>query len=318
MPPLPWQTARFNGTNNRDIIDQRRFHSPAALFGYGGRDNLVGTPYNDYINGGPGGDSLFGGHGNDTYIVDNIKDVVNDTGNDQRDSVFASVDYTLPWGVERLHLEGNARKGTGNSAKNYIWGNDLDNELRSGGGAGDFIKGGGGRDTIYGSHNNGTTFETLRGDAGNDIIYGQGGNDILWGGADHDTLRGGRGNDRLLGQAGNDILVGAGGPRVREIDTYTSGTGKDKLVLVDVSGYGDGLSYNDFGPSDYAKVTDFDLNNDVLQLKRGLSYGIAKAGRWGFRGTAITVGATDELIAVLENVSNSNAIDPSQHFQFVL
>src|SRR6185295_18632447 len=57
-----------------------------TLSGFGGADTL---------NGGAGADKLLGGAGNDLYIVDNAKDVVNETGDGGIDTVKSSVSFDL-------------------------------------------------------------------------------------------------------------------------------------------------------------------------------------------------------------------------------
>jgi Ca2+-binding RTX toxin-like protein len=68
---------------------------------------------------------------------------------------------------------------------------------------------------------------------GNDLLFGGKGNDRLDGGDGNNTLIGGMGNDWLIGGKGNDILTGvdpsAPNPGLGEVDTLTSGKGKNKF-----------------------------------------------------------------------------------------
>ncbi|WP_339495597.1 M10 family metallopeptidase, partial [Pseudomonas sp. RA_105y_Pfl2_P56] len=59
-------------------------------------DKLTGNDLNNTLNGMAGADTMIGGAGNDTYYVDNIGDVVVETGTSltEIDRVFASIDYT--------------------------------------------------------------------------------------------------------------------------------------------------------------------------------------------------------------------------------
>lgn len=319
----PSQTTRVDGTNNREIIAQHKSNTGVAIFGLGGADRIVGSAYSDFINGGTGADRMFGGKGNDTYIVDNVDDEIIEGGNDRYDAIYASVSYTLPHGVENLYLEYNAYSGTGNDQKNTIIGTNRDNQLRSGGGAGDWIRGYGGKDIIHGSRDNGTVNEELWGDAGDDTIHGNGGDDTLRGGFDHDKLYGGPGSDRLLGESGNDTLVGsseASRAGNKEVDTLIGGGGADSFVLGVRGWWGTGrLLYDDSGVQDYAKITDFELGKDVLKLVSGYQYGISNAGRWGFQGTGITanIGGQDELLAVMTNVHHSNINEIRNSFSMI-
>jgi Ca2+-binding RTX toxin-like protein len=69
-------------------------------------------------------------------------------------------------------------------------------------------------------------------------INGEAGNDTLWGSNGDDTIDGGAGNDTLFGGAGSDTLTG--------------GTGSDVFQFTATAG------------SDV--ITDFDTNNDAIQL----------------------------------------------------
>lgn len=127
-------------------------------------------------------------------------------------------------------------------------------------------------------------------------IAGEAGNDILQGGYGDNTLLGGSGDDTLTG---TDI-VNAG---LGEIDTLTGGSGADIFVLGEAGQifYDDGDGAN-LGRSDYALITDFDLQQDTIQLVgNSLDYqlGISSDGSstelW-----YLTMTAQDELIAVLD------------------
>ena len=139
-----------------------------SMEGGDGNDRLVGDAGNDFLNGGLGDDFLDGGLGNDYYIIDSIKDVINETKTGGIDTVETTlINYTLAATLENLTLKGIQNStGTGNASNNQIIGNIGDN--------------------------------VLNGDAGNDIIFGNAGNDTLDGGKGIDTLKGGNGNDTYL------------------------------------------------------------------------------------------------------------------------
>nr|WP_316653478.1 calcium-binding protein [uncultured Gellertiella sp.] len=121
------------------------------------KDNiLIGGAGNDVLEGGKGGDHLYGGKGNDTYFIDNAGDVVDETGGNGKDTVFAVIDnYTLGTGIENLMLLGSTPiTGTGNGLANVISGN-------------------GNANVLYGLAGN----DTLDGDFGADHLYGGTGND---------------------------------------------------------------------------------------------------------------------------------------------
>jgi Ca2+-binding RTX toxin-like protein len=112
----------------------------SVLWGMDGADSLVGGTGNDTLDGGLGADNMQGGAGNDIYVVDNIGDVVTDTGG--VDTVRTSlVSFALGANMENLVFTGLAGfSGTGNALANSITGGD----------AGDILDGGAGADTLVG------------------------------------------------------------------------------------------------------------------------------------------------------------------------
>lgn len=156
------------GNGDENILSGNALNN--VLNGLGGNDHLYGYDGNDVLDGHVGFDKMYGGAGNDSYIVDNVGDVVTELAGEGKDSVSASINYTLTANVENLQLTGIAISATGNSEDNIIAGN--------------------------GSNN------VINGLGGNDYLYGHGGNDTLDGGAGRDVLFGGAGNDRFLFTAG--------------------------------------------------------------------------------------------------------------------
>lgn len=107
-------------------------------------------------------------------------------------------------------------------------------------------------------------FDTLTGTGGDEYIYGDNGEDVLYGlgGSDHlfgengkDILDGGDGRDFLDGGNGKDVLIGGKGS-----DFLTGGEGNDVFVFGK-----EGVS------SDVDVITDFNLDNDTVQLRDGLT-----------------------------------------------
>jgi Ca2+-binding RTX toxin-like protein len=128
---------------------------------------------NDTLKGSAGADTLVGALGDDDYTVNNVRDMVVEYANQGRDTVHATVSYTLPDNVEVLLLDGaDPINGTGNGLDNVITGNAAANVL-SGGAGDDLIDGGGGADII----NGGQGFDTVR-FAGKLDDYTIAGNDI--------------------------------------------------------------------------------------------------------------------------------------------
>ncbi len=211
------------------------------IFGRGGDDSLTGWKGDDILVGGEGADTLAGGDGDDVYYVDDPGDTVTDTSGN--DTVYSTIGYTLGAGLENLVMQNQTRGSL------YAYGNELNNEMRAGGGgvffyAGqgdDTLEGGfsevmpGAWDYLYGQDGNDTirihdragvawggdgmdaiyggssAWNYLFGEGGDDFIQAGAGNALLFGGYGNDTLRGGAGNDVLYGNQGNDDMAGGAG-----------------------------------------------------------------------------------------------------------
>ena len=98
---------------------------------------------------------LIGGDGDDTYVVDNAKDIVQETGSDTADLIKASIaiDLTLAAyaGIEDVTLIGaGALKATGDEQDNHLTGNAGANLLSGNDGA-DTLVGDAGNDTLGGA-----------------------------------------------------------------------------------------------------------------------------------------------------------------------
>ncbi len=124
---------------------------------------LTGNAGANTLDGGAGADTLAGGAGNDGYAVDDAGDVVVENAGDGRDTVLATVSYTLGANVENLTLTGtDAIAGTGNDLANVLRGNAAANVLAGAAGddsyfvdVGDTVveTAGGGTDTVRSSIN---------------------------------------------------------------------------------------------------------------------------------------------------------------------
>ncbi len=119
-------------------------------------------------------------------------------------------------------------------------------------------------------------------------------------------------SDVLTGTDGDDVLSGVDAnaeiPGLGEIDTLTGGAGSDVFVLGDSARF----YYNDgddaaTGEGDYGLITDFNLNEDFIQLHgepTDYQFGSVPAGLP--EGTAIfkTIADTNELIGIVQNHLN--------------
>lgn len=243
---------------------------------------IIGNAGNNILDGRVGADTMSGGAGNDIYYVDNIKDVVTDTGG--VDMVYSSATHTMATGIESLEITGFADVNvTGNASANTITGNEGNNSINGGGGidtmagglgddtyvvdvAGDVVteNASEGRDTIQSNltYTLAANFENLTllgkaaihgtGNAEDNSIVGNVAANTLSGDAGEDALFGGGGNDLLLGGFGDDILYGQAGA-----DILTGGAGADFFTFEVTSAY-----------SGIDTITDFDIgSNDALDLR---------------------------------------------------
>jgi len=121
--------------------------------------------------------------------------------------------------------------------------------------------------------------DTLEGRGGNDFLTGDEGNDLLVGGIGNDTLIGGGQSNHLVGGDGNDIFVGGKGQ-----DLVEGGNGQDTYVIGDETQ----VFYTDHRWYDHAIITDFESDQDTIQLKGQASdYEIKPANSQGLNGAGI-------------------------------
>ena len=146
LPNLIWGSLGNNtlhGAGGDDIVTG----------GGGGVDTLYGDAGNDLLvsatGPGPGVklDSMYGGIGNNSYVVDNALDAVIESANEGIDVVIAQISLIIPKNVEYLIIDesAGAANGTGDNARNEIYGNSSVNALNGKGGH-DRLFGNGGND----------------------------------------------------------------------------------------------------------------------------------------------------------------------------
>jgi Ca2+-binding RTX toxin-like protein len=121
------------------------------LTGNGLNNELIGNDGVNIIDGDTGADIMTGHGGNDIYLVDSAGDVIQEGSDGGFDTIYTSINYTLPANAERLAVNGFTSTApinlTGNSLANELIGNDGPNTFNGGGGA-DVVTGRGGGDAF--------------------------------------------------------------------------------------------------------------------------------------------------------------------------
>ncbi|MEH2461855.1 DUF4214 domain-containing protein [Nostoc sp.] len=243
---------------------------------------IPGDWRNNTLNGTNSDDQIYGYDGNDYIYGNNGNDLIYGGGND--DKLWGGNQNDKLWGED---------------GSDELRGNDGNDELR-GGGNDDKLWGGGNDDKLWGEDGN----DELRGDDGNDELNGGNNDDKIWGGGNDDKLWGEQGNDQLNGDDGNDILNGYGFSDYEQ-DTLNGGGNADRFILGDANN----VYYSRKGLSDFARITDFNRYEDVIQLRQLSLDASSSTQAWGYR--LVTVGANTEIrldsngdtIAVLQGVS---------------
>ncbi|VVM54546.1 beta strand repeat-containing protein [Pseudomonas fluorescens] len=201
------------------------------LTGNSGKNTLMGYGGDDVLDGGAGADLMQGGDGGDTYYVDNLADVVSETGTGGVDLVATSLDrYVLGANIENGRI-----LSTGNSK---LAGNALDNVLYAGSGD-DGLHGSTGFDTVSYEYADAAvtidlgTISQVTGGSGTDTlggfeaVIGSRFNDTLIGNSQDNTLDGNVGRDLVKGEGGNDTLMAEGGYSATLESTYYETTYDD-------------------------------------------------------------------------------------------
>ena len=199
-----------------------------------GNGVFTGTANPDIIQGTAGADVMAGLAGDDTYYVNHSGDVVVEQAGGGRDTVYATVDYTLAANVEEVHVS---------AAGLTVTGNGNDNVFHVDVAGGNVLRGTGtnGTATYAGSKAGATASivsinESHAARPGSDVLVnissvtGSGYDDVLSGNELANTLAGGLGNDTLQGGKGNDVLTGGLGD-----DTYVFARGDGADAIVEAS-----------------------------------------------------------------------------------
>ena len=125
-----------------------------------------------------------------------------------------------------------------------------------------------------------------------------------------DVLFGNVGNDVLYGEGGNDSLNGSSFQAVGayEQDVLSGGEGRDRFIL----GNSIQAFYTAAESGDYARITDFNIEEDQLQL-HGAASKYTQTQQNGnihlFYGEEVS-----ELVAILENQSTKLDLETAANF----
>jgi Ca2+-binding RTX toxin-like protein len=158
-----------------DQVENLLLQAGSYAIGNSLNNSLTGNSSANTLDGGTGADSLIGDTGADFYIVDQLGDMIFESGTDT-DTVLAKYEnHALGSSVENLILGTDIVAGAGNSLGNSLTGNSLAN--------------------------------SLFGDVGNDTIVAQDGADTLNGGTGDDSMAGGLGDDFYLIDSLNDTIA---------------------------------------------------------------------------------------------------------------
>ena len=223
------------------------------------------------------------------FVVDNTLDRVFEAAGEGTDTIYSSVNISLPANVEKLVLTGSRGASViANALNNWITGNGAANSLNGGAGADRLIGGGGNdiysvdniRDAVVETANQGvdTIYSTVSYMLAPNVenlqltgsAYGGTGNaaaNVLVGNAIANLLDGGAGNDRIVGGGGNDIVRGNLGR-----DVMTGGSGRDVF---------DFNLYQDTRNSAPDIITDFRHGEDKIDLA-GVDANLKAGGNQAF------------------------------------
>ena len=194
---------------------------------------------------------MYGGAGDDFFVVDDALDRVFEADGEGIDTIYSSVNISLPANVEKLVLTGSRGASViANALNNWITGNGAANNLNGGAGADRLVGGAGNdiyqvdniRDAVVETANKGVdtvissvsymlaaNVENLQltgrayggtGNAAANRVVGNAMANLLDGGAGNDRIMGGGGNDIVRGGLGRDIMTGGSGRDVFDFNLY--------------------------------------------------------------------------------------------------
>ena len=210
-----------------------------TLVGDGAANRLEGGAGQDLLAGRAGADTLIGGSGDDTYVVEDAANTVVELAGGGFDTVFASINYTLPANVEVLSLTGTGLTATGTGGADQLVSQQNGNTLAGLGG-----------DDVYVVRGTGIVVSEAA-NAGYDIVVAESDFTVPFN-VELLILRGtgltGTGGDAaetFFSQAGANTMSGGGGN-----DEYLVSSTGDRVVEVAGGGYDNVYAYASWAMSD--------------------------------------------------------------------
>jgi Ca2+-binding RTX toxin-like protein len=279
-------------------------------------NRIIGNSANNRLDGGTGDDTLVGEAGNDTYLRDSAGDTITEADNAGLDTVYTSLDYVLPAGVEHLRLTGTGHlQGTGNVLANRIVGTPGNNRL----------EGLAGSDTLYGGAGNDTYLVDSASDTAAEAVAMP---ELLL--ADVRSLDPGdyrASNDSAVVAADGSVTAFVYGNS--QIHAWMRATGTVQLLSSNATGTpGNAQSFFPLlsGDGRYAafsswasNLVDTDTNDAMDVFRKDLATGAivrASVGQDGSQANAASnvataLSADGRLVAFISNASNLVAADPN-------
>lgn len=308
------------GGEGDDIVDGGL--DDDGIYDGAGNDQLFGNSGDDDLRGGEGNDFLHGGEGNDRLYGQRLYEI---EGLNDDDIIFGGT------GDDTIQGDYSSKYG----GNDYLNGGDGNDTIRGGPGR-DILVGGRGDDNLDGGYflpdsdidtvsefadvdftlmdeqlvglgvDRLASIESafLRGGRSDNVLDASAftvGSVTLFGEKGSDTLKGGNGDDVLAG-----VSPGSFSPGFQEQDTLEGGAGADRFVLGDANWLGyDDNDPTSSGANDYARITDFNSNDDVIQLYGVQSdYVLVESGTDTRLFVDKAGGEPDELIAIIDGVTN--------------
>lgn len=323
----------YGGTGN-DVL----FGDNGVGFTYqGGNDNLFGGGGDDVLHGGAGNDNLDGGEGGDTAVFSgSFKEyhfqnrlTVTDTveGRDGKDQLKDVEKATFSEGTYTLV--------TGHNAYDNLKAEDSVDSMLIGTHGHDDLTGGTGDDVLFGDNGVGFTYQggddTLDGGAGSDYIHAGSGDDTIYAdqkapahlaiNAESDIIDGAEGidtltyNDTYKNADSLNVYVVGDDSDTFNVETMLAGkvTSTDVVSnvevlngtrgndIIDFSGLGHGMTYNDKWTGAGEEVITGTDYNDVINVMHGDDRVIASGGEDyvdGGHGTDTLVVTGTEIVVV--------------------